>query len=83
MRGAATATPPPPDVFLLDAPSNTDEYARVLYARMREADARGVDVLVAVVPPAHGVGTAVADRLRRAATVALDGEGWDPGRSGR
>ncbi len=64
-------------VVVLDAPGDTGEYARVLYARLREADARELDVLVVVPPPEHGVGTAVADRLRRAATVAPDAEARD------
>ncbi|HEY4397548.1 MAG TPA: Sua5 family C-terminal domain-containing protein, partial [Acidimicrobiia bacterium] len=57
----------PADVVVLDAPANDDEYARVLYARLREADRRDVDVLLAVPPPDTGVGVAVGDRLRRAA----------------
>jgi L-threonylcarbamoyladenylate synthase len=57
----------PADVVVLDAPADTDEYARVLYARLREVDRRGVDVLLAVPPPDTGVGVAVGDRLRRAA----------------
>jgi L-threonylcarbamoyladenylate synthase len=57
----------PAEVVVLDAPANADEYARVLYACLREADRRGVDVLLAVPPPDTGVGVAVGDRLRRAA----------------
>ena len=57
----------PVDVLVLDVPAGADEYARVLYARLREADRRGVDVLLAVPPPDTGVGVAVGDRLRRAA----------------
>jgi L-threonylcarbamoyladenylate synthase len=57
----------PADVGVLGVPANADEYARVLYARLREADRRGVDVLLAVPPPETGVGVAVGDRLRRAA----------------
>lgn len=57
----------PADVLVLDAPAGADEYARVLYARLREADRRGVDVLLAVPPSDTGVGVAVGDRLRRAA----------------
>src|SRR5438067_1179791 len=57
----------PTGVVVLDAPTGADEYARVLYARLREADRRGVDVLLAVPPPETGVGVAVGDRLRRAA----------------
>ncbi|HKA93885.1 MAG TPA: L-threonylcarbamoyladenylate synthase [Acidimicrobiia bacterium] len=57
----------PPHVVVLDAPGDADEYARVLYARLREVDRRGFDVLLTVPPPDEGVGVAVADRLRRAA----------------
>jgi L-threonylcarbamoyladenylate synthase len=65
---APGSVPPlPPDVVVLDAPADSDEYARVLYARLREVDRRGVDVLLAVLPPDAGVGVAVGDRLRRAA----------------
>jgi L-threonylcarbamoyladenylate synthase len=42
-------------------------YAKCLYQRLREADRRGLDVLLAVPPPATGIGAAVLDRLRRAA----------------
>jgi L-threonylcarbamoyladenylate synthase len=64
---AAPPVPMPPDVAVLDAPADVDEYARVLYARLREVDRRGVDVVLAVPPLEVGVGAAVADRLRRAA----------------
>jgi L-threonylcarbamoyladenylate synthase len=46
---------------------DTDGYARLLYRRLREADDAGVDVLVAVLPPAAGLGRAVHDRLSKAA----------------
>lgn len=55
-------------VALLDAPAVTEEYARVLYARLRDADAPGVDVILAPVPDDDGgMGAAVRDRLQRAA----------------
>lgn len=41
--------------------------ARELYGHLRRADADGVDVLVAVLPPAAGIGHAVRDRLHKAA----------------
>jgi L-threonylcarbamoyladenylate synthase len=70
-RVAVLAAGPPsslPDgVIVLDAPRDIDEYARVLFARLREADRSGTDVVLAVPPPDIGVGAAVADRLRRAA----------------
>ncbi len=42
-------------------------FARRLYAALREADARGADVLLAVLPDERGLGLAIADRLRKAA----------------
>ncbi len=41
--------------------------ARSLYHYLRLADSESLDILVVEVPPAHGLGVAVADRLRRAA----------------
>lgn len=54
-------------VVTLAAPVDADEYARVLYAALRHADALGLDVVLAVPPAPEGIGAAVADRLRRAA----------------
>ena len=45
-------------------------YAKCLYQRLREADRRGLDILLAVPPPATGIGAAVLDRLHRAASAA-------------
>jgi L-threonylcarbamoyladenylate synthase len=59
----------PEGVIVLDTPGDVDEYARVLYGRLREADRARVDVVLAVPPPEIGVGAAVVDRLRRAAGV--------------
>ena len=64
---AGSAVRLPDDVIVLDAPADDREYARVLYARLREVDRRGVDVLLAVPPSDAGLGAAVGDRLRRAA----------------
>ena len=64
---AALATPP--GVVRLGAPDRDDDYARDLYRALREADALGLRTVVAVVPYGGGaLATAVADRLRRAAT---------------
>ncbi len=59
----------PEGVTLLVADEDPDGYARVLYARLRQADQLGLDLLVAVPPAAHGIGVAVADRLQRAANA--------------
>jgi L-threonylcarbamoyladenylate synthase len=80
-RGARVgllAPTPPPDlpsaVQVLDTPADVDELARGLYGLLRDADARQLDVLLAVAPPSEGLGAAVADRLARAATPSA-GEG--------
>jgi L-threonylcarbamoyladenylate synthase len=58
----------PAGLEVLSPPVDVAEYARVLYARLREADDRGLDVLLVVAPPAEGIGAAVTDRLTRAAS---------------
>lgn len=58
----------PPRLVELDVPDDPEGYARVLYARLREADELGVEVVVAAPPPGRsGLADTVADRLRRAA----------------
>ena len=57
----------PEDIVELEPAGTADEYAAVLYSRLRQADRLGLAVLVCVPPPAIGVGLAVRDRLRRAA----------------
>ena len=57
-------------VTLLDTSTSSALYAERLYALLREADSSGADRIVAVLPPAGGVGDAVRDRLTRAATGA-------------
>ncbi len=51
----------------LSAPDSVDAYAAVLYAALREADALQLSDVWAVLPPAAGIGAAIADRLARAA----------------
>jgi L-threonylcarbamoyladenylate synthase len=49
-------------------PDDPAGIARGLYAALRDLDASGaIDVVIAALPPAAGLGEAVADRLRRAA----------------
>ena len=54
-------------VVQLGIPHDGDEYAHDLYRMLRDADARGLDRVIAVVPDPAGLGAAVVDRLRRAA----------------
>ncbi|MDQ1468141.1 MAG: L-threonylcarbamoyladenylate synthase [Actinomycetota bacterium] len=68
--GLLAIAPPsdlPAGLEILGAPRDADEYARVLYARLREADERELDVVLVVAPPLRGIGAAVADRLARSA----------------
>jgi L-threonylcarbamoyladenylate synthase len=68
--GLLAISPPnglPAGLSVLRAPADAGEYARVLYARLREADEQELDVLLVVPPPADGIGAAVTDRLARAA----------------
>jgi L-threonylcarbamoyladenylate synthase len=55
---------------VLEAPTTIEEYARVLYQRLRDADRNELGVLLVVPPPNDGIGSAVNDRLRRAAASA-------------
>ena len=52
---------------VLDLTDDLVVYARELYARLRDADQRSVKVLIAVLPPAEGLGHAIRDRLTKAA----------------
>jgi L-threonylcarbamoyladenylate synthase len=66
----------PADLARVALPDEPDACARALYAALRELDARGVDTIVAALPPvddARGISEAIADRLRRAAGPREDG----------
>ena len=54
-------------VDVLDGTADLAAYAHSLYASLRDADDRGLDVLVAVLPPPAGLGHAIRDRLEKAA----------------
>src|SRR5262249_37279539 len=57
-----------PEAVVTMIAGGPDDYARALYAFLRAADHAAADVVLAVPPPAVGVGVAVRDRLLRAAT---------------
>jgi L-threonylcarbamoyladenylate synthase len=65
--GVIGAPPADARVVGLGAPADVERYAHDLYAMLRAADARELDVVLAVVPDGTGLAAAVADRLRRAA----------------
>ncbi|MBL8481848.1 MAG: threonylcarbamoyl-AMP synthase [Rhodocyclaceae bacterium] len=54
-------------------PAAASDYARALYAALREADAAGADLIVLEAPPATPQWLAVRDRLGRAATGSGSG----------
>lgn len=56
-----------PGAEVLDLTDDLPTYARQLYARLRDADARGIVTLIAVLPPPEGLGHAIRDRLSKAA----------------
>ena len=64
---ALSSVPTPIGMVRLSAPQTNDDYARVLYAALREADALQLTTVLAVLPDDSGLGAAVIDRLRRAA----------------
>jgi L-threonylcarbamoyladenylate synthase len=53
-------------VKILDYSHDLDAYAKNLYGFLRSADRAGCDVVVAVMPPARGLGIAIRDRLSKA-----------------
>jgi len=65
---AATIVGDTPGAWILDHSDDLVSYAHSLYAELRAADDRGVAVIVAVMPAAHGLGHAIRDRLSKAAT---------------
>jgi len=63
----AFAAWPALDALAHRLPDDDAGMARELYAALRDLDTTGVDVVIAALPPAAGLGEAVVDRLRRAA----------------
>ena len=57
----------PEGVIRLASPSNNEEFARILYSALRDADARGLSEVVVVQPSGIGIAVAIRDRLARAA----------------
>jgi L-threonylcarbamoyladenylate synthase len=55
-------------VELIDRTADLVDYAQHLYADLRDADARGTGIIVAVLPSAEGLGHAIRDRLMKAAS---------------
>ncbi len=56
-----------PAALVLDTIDSTEQYARMLYRHLREADRADAEHIVALLPEPDGLGRAVRDRLRKAA----------------
>jgi L-threonylcarbamoyladenylate synthase len=54
------------NVAVLTLPEDDQDLARVLYAVLRRVDELKCDVAVTTLPIERGLGTAIADRLKRA-----------------
>ncbi|GAB6194861.1 L-threonylcarbamoyladenylate synthase [Lysobacter xanthus] len=66
--GLLSVRPPvEPGLVWLGLPDDPEQQARQLYQRLRDADALGLDVVVAVPPAGEGITEALRDRLHRAA----------------
>lgn len=72
-RVGVLAVDPPPalpaGIAVLTLPPDAAASARELYATLRDADRRGLDLIVTSLPAETGLGYAVADRLRKAGAV--------------
>lgn len=56
-------------VRVLEHSSHLPTYAATMYDQLRQADEDGVGIVIAVLPPEHGLGAAISDRLRKAAVT--------------
>ena len=63
---AHTAHEAHPQSRILDHADNIPLYAASLYCQMRQADDDGISMIIAVLPPKTGLGSAIHDRLTKA-----------------
>ena len=63
---ALAQTPTPLDVYRLAAPKSVEEFARSIYASLRQADTQGLKTVVVHEPTGDGLALAIRDRLMRA-----------------
>jgi L-threonylcarbamoyladenylate synthase len=64
---ALSSLPTPEGVIRLASPLNNEDFARQLYAALREADAQGIDQVIVIQPEGSDIALAIRDRLERAA----------------
>lgn len=63
---ALAMEPTPDSVIRLIAPADVESYAKQLYFALRQADALGLERVVAITPKGDGLAEAIRDRLERA-----------------
>ena len=63
---ALKSYPTPEGAIRLAAPSDNEDFARLLYAALREADAQEIELVVVVQPEGADIAIAIRDRLKRA-----------------
>jgi len=56
----------PEGVIRLASPKSAEEFARVMYAALRDADTRELAKVVVIEPLGEGIAIAIRDRLERA-----------------
>ncbi|CAB4643443.1 unannotated protein [freshwater metagenome] len=56
----------PDGVFRLASPTSIEEYARTLYAALRDGDSQGLSTICVIPPSGEGLAIAIRDRLLRA-----------------
>jgi L-threonylcarbamoyladenylate synthase len=64
---ALESTSTPPGVIRLASPRSVEEFARVLYESLHEADRQKLDTIFIEQPKGDGLAVAIRDRLRRSA----------------
>ena len=57
----------PEGAVRLASPKTLEDFARTLYAALREGDKRGINRIVVIPPDGDGLAIAIRDRLARAA----------------
>jgi L-threonylcarbamoyladenylate synthase len=64
---ATSDKPTPAGVIRLAAPQTVEEFARILYASLRDADSQKISRICIDQPQGDGLAIAICDRLQRAA----------------
>jgi len=64
---ALAKIPTPEGVIRLAEPKSDEEFAYLLYAALRDGDAKGINRIVVTQPQGNGIAIAIRDRLKRAA----------------